>query len=901
MPIKFCLPQRLNKLAEQANMEVKEGLSGHFEIRKRGEYEVLARFFDEDAAKAWLVKTVDQNGANIDGSVPHPTQGFIAPSGPNSPQAQLTPLRRQIKAWQTSILKSFVPIHQHAANIETLTGINTSTGIWQVLNGSRVTMDRIYATVKKAALKTKDGVERTAQKALHDLSILGSKVNRSQQRLATLYSEAFSQEEIAKAGNFLARDMNEAELAASRLFQEGGAFFNIEIPTMLRRIATAKNFLREREITLTNRVPAWRQAILEGKAPQILEQDIDRIIAGAGTEKTELEIFRTMGMNDQEINLAAIMNAWLSKEVGPDKLNILAVYRHSKAPKLRPGFQSGRTQFAADTKMVPDAVRMGEERMTLIRDAFDSNPEGFSADQVVFGQQPVFRQFADVGYFPGHQVGAQADEFNNAAMAILNTLPEGREVLSRRVLSGHINIHELDPTASARKHINNMLFREHFDPHLESVETILKQLARRDEPQMYDMMANYVHEVSGQPNESFQALSQSLITLGRMSGFKFSERLAERWVNTLVRLSSQATIPFRPGIIARNGFQSPLFAIPVIGWKSWQEGVAISLGRDSTGGYSLKGMTEAIERGIKAGVIDANILPIHASSEIFQRGFTTGSRAKLLAQEWFDLGFSYYRKPDDVGRMVAFEGMRHKFNGELGAFVKGQIDLDTFVQRAKINTFDEVIETQARHMIQAGEYEGAANFLGKTLADKTHLLYANANHPPGWGGVAGRLFGQFGTFPVQYANYLIENGTRNIGSKAWNQFVVTHSALNMGVVVAGAELFDSDLTNWAAWGSLSYTGGPYADAVLNFVQLMSGSDAEQALARRNFQLMLPSFNSPQSPLVPGSYMAGDIVDAFQNRNDLTRAMLELGGIAPRRPGNESIGLKGFEWFKEIFR
>jgi hypothetical protein len=341
----------------------------------------------------------------------------------------------------------------------------------------------------------------------------------------------------------------------------------------------------------------------------------------------------------------------------------------------------------------------------------------------------------------------------------------------------------------------------------------------------------------------------------------------------------------------------------VIGGKSWYEGVKIAIGQGADGKFSYENMKKAVERAVKAGAIDPNILPIHASSEIFGTEMAAVGKTRLKIKDLFDLGFSFYRTPDDLGRVVAFEGMRHRFFEHWGDFVKGTIDLDTFKSRAKINTFDEVIIAQGEALIRqahsgARSADEAANFFGKQLADKTHLLYGNANHPPGWGGVAGRLFGQYGTFPVQYLNYVLENGTKNIGTKDWAEFLTIHGALNMGVVMAGSEFFDADLTTWATIGSLTYTGGPYAEAAISLVQLVGGSDAEKALARRNLQMMLPSFDSPQSTFVPGSYFIGDLVDAYQ-ADDWLKAAGEAAGIRFLRPNEETWVDRVGQWIGEI--
>ena len=161
------------------------------------------------------------------------------------------------------------------------------------------------------------------------------------------------------------------------------------------------------------------------------------------------------------------------------------------------------------------------------------------------------------------------------------------------------------------------------------------------------------------------------------------------------------------------------------------------------------------------------------------------------------------------------------------------------------------------------------------------------------------MFGQFGTFPVQYLNFALDGLSRGT-AKDRAEFLVSHSAMNMAIVGAGAELFDADLTSWATFGSLSYTGGPYAEAAVSMFQAWGGSDMERALALRNLKMMLPTIDSPQSVFVPGSYAIGDLVDAFQE-DDLLNIVGEGAGIRFLRPRQDTWAQRALGFVGEIGR
>ena len=520
-------------------------------------------------------------------------------------------------------------------------------------------------------------------------------------------------------------------------------------------------------------------------------------------------------------------------------------------------------------------------------------------------QQPIFRQFIDVGIYPGmHNLGGVSK-----LSSILDSL-EGRQVLTRRVLSGHLNPYELHPVFSATKHVRNMVMREHFD---ESFDAAVKEVrniaareagtreARPDQTRVGKILTNYLHELEGLPHEDFKNLTAMMRKVGQFTGTKIDDRLAERLVNTLVMVSSQATIPFRPALIVRNAVAGPMFVAPVMGGQAYWHGVKAALGAADGGKYSLEAMKESISRAIKAGAIDPNVLPIHASSEIFgvetaMLGANAGpkvSQAMFLWRDAFDMGFSFYRSADDLGRVVAFEAGRFRVNKYVKQYIDKKINLDQFKELAKVKTFNEAVEREFEQLVLGDRFGEAADFIGKSMADKAHQLYGNANHPPGWGGVPGRLFGQFGTFPVQYLNTVLEGVTRGT-VKDRIEYATMHSALNMGIVAAGAEIFGADLGGWTTTGALQYTGGPYGDVAMTLIQAMGGSDVERAMALRNLKMMFPTFDHPQSIFVPGSYFIGDWADAFAE-DSFGRFVGEASGVRFLPPGEESWVRKAFEW------
>jgi len=216
--------------------------------------------------------------------------------------------------------------------------------------------------------------------------------------------------------------------------------------------------------------------------------------------------------------------------------------------------------------------------------------------------------------------------------------------------------------------------------------------------------------------------------------------------------------------------------------------------------------------------------------------------------------------------------------------------MSQFKDRAKVNTFDALDVEIFEREIRNGNYDKAVDHLGKVLANETMTRYGYADHPAGWNSVTGRLFGQFGTWPVQYKDYLLQGVTRGSTlDKA--EFALTHGAISGGIIAAGASV---GLNLKSYTGLQFYTGGPYADVMIDVVKSINGSESEKALARYNLYAQIPILGwletgDPRSIFVPGSYLLGDLGDAKAALDDgaVYEGVMSGLGVRVIRPGSKN--------------
>jgi hypothetical protein len=157
------------------------------------------------------------------------------------------------------------------------------------------------------------------------------------------------------------------------------------------------------------------------------------------------------------------------------------------------------------------------------------------------------------------------------------------------------------------------------------------------------------------------------------------------------------------------------------------------------------------------------------------------------------------------------------------------------------------------------------------LARETIFRYGHANHPSGWGSIYGRLFGQFGTWPVQYKDYLLQGVTRGT-AKDKIQFLATHGAINYGIIRGGMAL-GYDLESWVSYPSLQYTGGPWSDIAIDMVKLLGGSEMERKMAYKSLQFQfVPTLSDPRAIWLPTSYAVNDALNLFNSPPTLDAAL-----------------------------
>lgn len=695
-------------------------------------------------------------------------------------------------------------------------------------------------------------------------------VNKERQTTVTQYVEALSREEIAAPGGLLQRGMTENEVRVAKELVKAGLHNDLpRLMTTERLIASA---LKGRQ-KLENTIIRMRQTQLSPEKQQLVA-----LFEAMPKFKSREEVLQFLGATEEEKWALRLIRDSMTAD--KDKFSVFAVSRYAAAQPLKKGFKTMREQFAIEQKLTANEMKAAEQIDKMLEAAFEIS--GIEAKRSIGGYWPHMRMWAQYGWNP-KDVGKFAG------------LPkEFIDWSHDRFRTGELDIYNMDPLITTFKYVRGLLMKQNFDPILPDISQAIK-LIKSSDPRIARVMGEYIEELKGKPHASFTQLETAIGSgLRALTGNEVKPGLVSQVVNSFAALAASAAIPFRPALIIRNYAESVLKIAPRTGMKHYLKALSYVVS-PSTKGEAF----ELAKRGRAISVGPQAIRSIHASDDIFGPQMGKGM---YRMERMLEAGFKWYQSADDLGRSIAFHAQRMRMADHYSDYVRGKLSIDEYLEKSKILTFDPIDVAEAERLIKAGNLEGAQDYLGRTLARETMNRYGHANHPSGWNSVAGRLFGQFGTWPVQYKDYLSQGLSRGT-TKDKVEFAMTHGAVS-GSFVLGGQAVGLNLMSWVGFPSLTYTGGPFTDLTIDVARSINGSDTEKALARHNLYAQIPILGwietgRPNSIFLPGSYLLGDIMSAINNEESLFGSV-ELGSMA------EGIGFNvirseektAFEWFME---
>lgn len=753
-----------------------------------------------------------------------------------------------------NMFPSFTALENFAKQVERQLGIPAYRNLF--LPAQRA-FQRVLLEFERTPQVFLDG--RTYTQQLKLIQKVQKQVGRKRSHTVRGLIEVLSREEIeAGALSSLAEPMSEGALRLAREFERLGVNRDLARLTAQRQLIL--NALKHKENFLTRILPplANRRDI-----DPIMRESIQRLkLMADDIPSTFDDVAKAIGLGENEILAMEKIDGILSGKIAEiGKTDLFQISRWGDAAPLAKGFKTARAQYIAEQGMSELEIKLAQEVQRMMYTGFGDFVTG---SRMIAGYWGHLRKWVDAGFRP-----------RKRGDMLREILPQDfMEWSEMRLRSGELDVYETDMVLLAYKIARALLMREHFDPQIKGFKQVLGTLRATDK-RSHRIMNEYLDELIGVPHVSFRRLNDAVSRSMEIMGFSRPVRTAERMINNMTALAYGASIPFRISLILRNYYQMVQMIPARIGPRWFEKGLERAMTK------------EGFEEAVKAGAIPLGITPVFASTEALGHEVLRG--ADLRLRRLFEKGFDWYRKADDLGRAVAYHGQRQRLAHYYDQYARRLINYDTFKAKAKVNMFDTQDVAIFDDLMRQAKTEEAFDHLGFILSRETHFRYGAANHPAGWGSVPGRLFGQFGTWPVQYKDFLVTAAVRG-SVKDKVEFAATHLGVNMGLVAAGAGM-GMNLWNWASMPSLNYTGGPIADLSIDLIRVWNGSPAERAMARRSIMMQWPTLEDPRSIFVPGSYFIGDINSVFKEGDFDVQGLLEAGGFRFFEPEEKS----GFEW------
>jgi hypothetical protein len=174
--------------------------------------------------------------------------------------------------------------------------------------------------------------------------------------------------------------------------------------------------------------------------------------------------------------------------------------------------------------------------------------------------------------------------------------------------------------------------------------------------------------------------------------------------------------------------------------------------------------------------------------------------------------------------------------------------------------------------------DSAAREYGKILVEDTQFIYNGINAPLSFRGNVGRLFGQFGTWPIAFTEFAIQNTMGGGGADWRRKFLGRYAQQKLALYSVGTAL-GVDTSTWNFAMPLTFQGGPWFQAFRDAAVLTSSqNEFDRRKARGGLNRMVGYMGTPFGTGVfnPLGGVTTDLLQARAERNPLEAIMLATG-------------------------
>jgi hypothetical protein len=213
--------------------------------------------------------------------------------------------------------------------------------------------------------------------------------------------------------------------------------------------------------------------------------------------------------------------------------------------------------------------------------------------------------------------------------------------------------------------------------------------------------------------------------------------------------------------------------------------------------------------------------------------------------------------------------------------VAGRINWEQFMFRTGLKGSSPLDQAKMRALLLEGEHAQitkAAREYGKTLVRDTQFIYNSANAPMVFRGTVGRMAGQFGTWPIGFTEFMVQNMKAG-GDMAYRKQFLQRYMMQRGAFVGLGMATGIDTSSYNFANPLTFQGGPWVQlfrdvsilgtSTNEFDRRRAGSSVRKAVGMYGTPFMSGTIN-------PFGGAATDHVQARGEEDWLSALMLSLG-------------------------
>lgn len=561
-------------------------------------------------------------------------------------------------------------------------------------------------------------------------------------------------------------------------------------------------------------------------------------------------------------------------------------------PLIIRAFEAGRTgalnraDFARANDLTP-------EQVTAIKE-LDAYMERIAAKEGV-RIKDLAKLRAYQGNYAWRQTAAPEDAYLGQ-----KGIDEELKFVNSMVRMGETAAYTLDPIEVAARFTKGAANQATgFDKAWEEAQKFIRTLPKGSLGRM--VSESYIGAVRGNLPAITKEVENIVNTIFKQMGWKVPTTTIRSMVNGMLALMSTAAISLRPGLTVRDlttgvGMHYARFGgSPIKGQGRIRKGFeSVGIGPSRTIRMLQLGFGNIF--GVRRELVDQGIVPsvgpirFETPSELLSSNLGQGiNRLPKFVQDVANWGFVW------GGQKTMYEVMftgtlleSREFVGNAATmFQKGEINKAEFYNIIKLDAFQRVIQKEFDDLITAEKWEQATELLSRQAGIDILGLYGAGQHPWGWGTNTGKMFGQFGIWPVNAAQFVLGGLTRGRKNSipVLNHFVsgrqigfATRLAMTQAALFVGGQAMGMDFYRWLLFPGIFFTGGPTVQMAQDVADIINGSDDDRRRAVSSLKSMLPEIDTDdmrntdlRSMFFPFGYFIGDIqlgIRAFENGEPL---------------------------------